>query len=313
MDIIDLHCDTLYRAATEDKSLDSDDMEVRLNDDPNSHKLQCYAIWIPDDCTGDEAERLWMKASDRIAKECRVHRIALIKPGERAADAFFRNRNSAFFTVENGKALNGKISNVAKFASEGVRMMTLTWNAHNEIGDGVMADEPSGITDFGKQVVREMERHHIIVDISHASPALFDDVAAIAKCPFVASHSNSFSVTGHPRNLTDEQFGVIRDRGGLVGVNFHNAFLNDAPEKASLNDIIRHTDHFLSIGGEDIICFGSDFDGGVLPQVFHDSRVYDKLYEVFLQNRYKERTIRKIFYENALNFFENFDNPQNMV
>ncbi len=313
MDIIDLHCDTLYRAVTEDKSLDSDEMEVRLNDDPGFRKLQCYAIWIPDDCTGEEAEQLWTEARNRIAKECRVHRIALIKPGERASDAFFQNRNSAFFTVENGKALNGKISNVAKYASEGVRMMTLTWNARNEIGDGVMADEPSGITDFGKQVVREMERHHIIVDISHASPALFYDVAAIAKRPFVASHSNSFSVTGHPRNLTNEQFGVIRDRGGLVGVNFHNAFLNDAPEKASLNDIIRHTDHFLSIGGEDIICFGSDFDGGVLPQDFQDSRVYDTLYEVFLQNRYKERTIRKIFYENALNFFENFDNPQNMV
>ena len=313
MDIFDLHCDTLYRAITEKKSLNSADMEVQLNDDPNRHKLQCYAVWIPDELSGDEAERLFWQASDRIVQECDKHHISLITPGKPLRNAFCQNMNTAFFTIENGKALNGKIENVAKFASAGVRMMTLTWNDRNEIGSGVLADYPSGLTTLGKEVIRKMEKHHIVVDISHASRALFDDVAGATTRPFVASHSNAYSVTSHPRNLTDEQFGIIRDRGGLVGINFHNAFLNNKPEQASLNDIIRHIDYFMSLDGEDTLCFGSDFDGGILPDDIHDSHIYDKIYEVLLQNRYKENIIRKIFCENALNFFENFDNPQNMV
>ena len=313
MDIFDLHCDTLYRAVAEKKPLNSEEMEVQLNNDPGYHKLQCYAVWIPDDLSGDEAERLFRKASDRIIRECDEHHITLITPGMPLRNAFLRNRNTAFFTIENGKALNGKIENVAKFASAGVRMMTLTWNDRNEIGSGVMDVHPAGLTAFGKKVIREMEKHHIVVDISHASRALFDDVAGATTRPFVASHSNAYSVTAHPRNLTDEQFGIIRDRGGLVGINFHNAFLNNKPEQASLNDIIRHIEYFLTLDGENTLCFGNDFDGDTLPVDIHDSRVYDKIYEVLLQNRYKESIIRKILYENALNFFENFDNPQNMV
>ncbi len=309
MDIFDLHCDTLYRAITENKSLNSQEMEVRLNDDTKRHKLQCYAIWIPDDLSGDEAERLFFKASDKIVRECEKHHIALITSGKALNKLFRQKKNSAFFTIENGKALNGKIENVAKFAFLGVRMMTLTWNEHNKIGDGAMVEKPAGLTAFGKEVIREMETNHMVVDISHASHALFDDVAAAASRPFVASHSNSFSVTAHPRNLTDEQFGIIRDRGGLVGINFHNAFLNHNPQQASVTDIIRHIDYFLALGGENTLCFGSDFDGGVLPSDFCDSRVYDTIYEILLQNHYKESLIRKIFCENALNFFENFDNP----
>ena len=94
----------------------------------------------------------------------------------------------------------------------------------------------------------------------------------------------------------------------MFGLNFHNAFLNNAPEKATVNDVLRHAEHFLSLGGSDCLCFGSDFDGGTLPDDFQNSRVYDKIYTEFLRHNYEEELIRKIFYGNALNFFENFDN-----
>ena len=170
----------------------------------------------------------------------------------------------------------------------------------------------AGLTDFGKIAVAKMEKDGIIIDISHASQALFYDVAENTNLPFVASHSNSYKITSHRRNLTDEQFSVIRNRKGLVGLNFHNEFLNNNSQNAGMTDILRHAEHFLSLGGEDILCFGSDFDGCTLPKNIKNSEDFAKIYDLFLANNYSESLIRKIFYENALNFFENFDNLRNM-
>lgn len=313
MRIVDLHCDTLYKSVTQNLPLDFISHEVQLDFSPNVHKLQCYAIWLPDDYSGDRAEQTVLLAAKRLENECKRLNIKLLKHGDNVKEAFESNSNCAFLTIENGSALNNKLENVQKFAFIGVRMMTLTWNARNAIGDGADVQNGEGLTPFGKQVLREMERNKIIIDISHASEKLFYDVAENTKLPFAASHSNAYSVTPHRRNLKDEQIDIIIKRGGLIGLNFHNAFLNENSYSASVTDILRHAEHFLSLGCEDVLCFGSDFDGGVLPADFTDSRVYHSLYELFLQHHYKESLIQKIFFANALNFFENFDNPRIMM
>lgn len=313
MRVIDLHCDTLYKKSALGIPLDCTSNEVRINADENSRKLQCYAIWLPDSLSGDEAEALFFKAHGDLLSECQRLGINLIKPNDDIRKAFQDNVNTAYFTVENSLALNGKPENVKRFADCGVRMMTLTWNASNAVGDGVEALSPKGLTSFGKEVLFEMERYGIIADVSHASVPLFYEVAERAARPFVASHSNSYSVAAHPRNLTDEQFRIISRSGGIVGLNFHNAFLNNDPDEACVEDIIRHTEHFLSLGGEDTICLGSDFDGGTLPHDIKNSMVYDKIYERLQQLHYSDSLIQKIFFENALNFFENFDNQRKMM
>lgn len=312
MRIIDLHCDTLYKRAVHDVLLDSNENEVLITDDENRRKLQCYAIWLPDSLSGSEAEVLTIKAAGFLKKECERLNIRLISDFNGLEAAFEASSNSACLTIENSLALNGKLENVREFAKLGARMMTLTWNALNPVGGGAEDAAGTGLTSFGEEVVREMEKYNMIVDISHACEKLFYDVAQVAKRPFVASHSNSYSITGHVRNLKDEQFKIIAECGGVVGLNFHNAFLNTNPEKACMSDILRHTEHFLSLGGENTLCFGSDFDGGVLPSDIQNSAVYDNIYEMFLQNNYSEELIRKIFFKNALNFFENFDNQRIM-
>lgn len=312
INIIDLHCDTLYKAATQGISLCGNEVEVRLSRDKTTHKLQCYAIWLPDDLSEKQAEDLFFKSAKLLEEECRQNNIFLIKNNYSPTKALNENQNSAFFTVENAKALNGKLENISRFKELGVRMMTLTWNAANKIGGGADAASNAGLTDFGKIAVAKMEKDGIIIDISHASQALFYDVAENTNLPFVASHSNSYKITSHRRNLTDEQFSVIRNRKGLVGLNFHNEFLNNNSQNAGMTDILRHAEHFLSLGGEDILCFGSDFDGCTLPKNINNSEDFAKIYELFLANNYSESLIRKIFYENALNFFENFDNLRNM-
>lgn len=313
MRIVDLHCDTLFKSVTKNLPLDDGSHEVQLDFTPDSHKLQCYAIWLPDDYSGDRAEQTVFLAAKRLETECQRLHIQLLKQNDSVKAAFEANLNCAFLTVENGSALNGRLENVRRFAALGVRMMTLTWNAHNAIGDGADVQDGEGLTAFGKQVLREMEREKIIIDISHASEKLFYDVAGHTSLPFVASHSNSYAVTPHRRNLKDEQINLLIQRGGLIGLNFHNAFLNDNPAGASVTDILRHAEHFLSLGAEDALCFGSDFDGGILPADFQNSRVYSTLYELFLQHHYKESQIQKVFFGNALKFFENFDNPRRMM
>ncbi len=312
MHLVDLHCDTLYKAVTQNISLDDNAMEVKCDIPDNSKRLQCYAIWIPDDLSSDYAEKLFFTSSDMLEKECKRLDISLVKQNDKINDVFNDNQSSAIFTVENAKALNGKLENVSIFAKLGIKIMTLTWNASNQIGDGAGVDNTNGITDFGKIVVSEMEKNGIVVDISHASDRLFYDVAEIASKPFVATHSNLRSVADNKRNLTDEQFKIIVQTGGIVGINLHKDFLSDKPEDACKYDIIRHIDRFLSLGGENSICFGTDFDGCDLPKDIKGSETMDEICEMLLKHNYNEGIIRKIFYKNALNFFENFDNGRIM-
>ena len=108
---------------------------------------------------------------------------------------------------------------------------------------------PGTLTAFGREAVREMERLSIAIDLSHASERLFYAVAEQTSGPLVASHSDSRTLCSHPRNLTDEQFCLIRDRGGLVGLNFCPDFLRNGGN-AGIEDLYRHAEHFLSLGGE---------------------------------------------------------------
>ncbi|MGN1432399.1 MAG: dipeptidase [Ruminococcus sp.] len=312
MNLFDLHCDTLYKAVTQNLPLDDKSMEVSQLSEDYDKRLQCYAIWIPDDYSPEKAEEIFYSACKKLSDECNRLNIKLIGQNESISESYKNNKYSALFTIENSTALNGKIENVEKFAKLGVKIITLTWNASNAVGDGADVSNSKGITDFGKSVVREMEKNDIVVDVSHASDRLFYDVAEIANRPFIATHSNSRSVTSHRRNLTDEQFKIIKERNGIVGINFHSDFLSDNPDNACKYDFLKHIDKFLSLDGENVLCIGTDFDGCNLPDDIIGSESLSEIYEMLLKHNYKESIIRKIFYENALNFFENFDNSRIM-
>lgn len=307
MKLIDLHCDTLYKSVENNMSIYEPSYEVQPFSKENN-RIQCYAIWLPDEIASSCAERKVFEAHNKLVKECRLHSINIVTSLRNVGKTLEEYSNNAIFTIENALAINGKLENIKKFSELGVKIITLTWNSHNELGDGAMVENPKGLTEFGKNVVIEMENNKVIVDVSHASDAMFYDVASIAKRPFIATHSNSRSVASNKRNLTDEQFKIITDKGGIVGMNFHNAFLNDTPDNASITDIIKHTEHFLSIGGENALAIGSDFDGGTPPADIKNSNAVSKIFELFLRHNYKESLIKKIFYENAVKFLENFDN-----
>lgn len=306
MKIVDLHCDTLYKAEVGKTILNNPEFEVQILNNFEKY-FQCFAIWIPDDLSISDSQKLFLNSYKRLKNECKKNKICLIENFKYLSKILNNSENQkvAFFTLENCKILDNKIENVKKLYECNVKIATLTWNDVNCVGGG--ADSNFGITEFGKKVIKEFEKYSIIADVSHASDKLFYDVCEISNRPFIATHSNSRTITNHRRNLTDEQFKIICSRGGIVGLNFHNAFLNQNPENASIDDIIRHAYHFLSLGGENNISLGSDFDGGTLPNDIDNNEDLYKIYDIFLKNNFSERIISKIFYENAVNFFENFD------
>ena len=197
--------------------------------------------------------------------------------------------------------LNGSLYNLRNFYRLGVRLITLTWNFPNEIGYPNCKPEfvYRGLTSFGQEVVREMNNLSMIIDVSHLSDKGFYDVSSISKNPFVASHSNSRSITNHPRNLTDEMIKILAEKGGVTGINFEKSFLGEnIPAKVS--DMILHIKHIRDVGGIDVIGIGSDFDGIALQSEISDIAEMDKLVHELNKNGFSDDEIEKIFYKNIL-------------
>lgn len=291
MQYFDLHCDTLYRAVMDNSDFVNDSYHISVNKAPQFDKWkQLFAIWIPDEIKGDKATDLFIKA---------VNKFRVLLPAY--------NNIDMMFAVENASMLNGDIRNIELLTLNKVRYVTLTWNGENELGCGAFSNADYGISEFGKNVVKELENNNICIDVSHASDKLFYDVLKIAEKPFLATHSNSRTITDHKRNLTDDQFKIIRDIGGVVGLNFYKGFLNDDEDKASIDDIVRHAEHFLNLDGENTLAIGSDFDGADMP--IGISSIFDitAVYERFLRE-FGAKLTKKVFFDNANMYLTNFDN-----
>lgn len=303
MRLIDLHCDTLYRAYQEKGSLFQNNFHVSFEQSRCFQSyIQCMAVWIPDEYRGAAAEQLFDGCVAKLHEEIDGRDIVMVRQDTDSETLF--SGTGVILTVESGAALAGKKENIRRFYDCGVRMMTLTWNGTNELGDGIGAEHPRGLTPFGREAVAEMEKSGIIVDVSHASEALFYDVAQQATKPLCASHSNLRKTCPHPRNLTDEQFRFICDNGGLVGINFCRDFLAENGTNAKMYDIIKSTDAFLSLGGAKNIAFGSDFDGCDIPSDMKGLQDMEKLYNMFVRHGYSEALLDDLFFNNAFCFFK---------
>lgn len=310
MRFFDLHCDTLYRCVVEDKDIHKNDFHVSAQRAKNYYPyIGCFAVWIRDDVRGTKAINFFDKAVKKLKnQEALYGEFFKVCGSSEHLQAITENNlgeNGIILTVEGGAVLAGDISRVKHLRDMGVKIMTLTWNGSCELGDGVGVENSPGLTDFGVNVVQNMEKFGIIVDVSHASEKLFYDVSEIATKPFIATHSNSKKVCANRRNLTDEQFKVIKEKGGIVGITFCNDFLTEESD-ASFDDVLRHVEHFLSLGGENILSIGSDFDGADIPNQMTGIESIEELYEYFLIKNYSENLLDKIFFGNAYEFMTKF-------
>lgn len=253
MRIFDAHADTVSRISDEGKSLLKNDVHidaVRLS--AYEAYTQVFAAFISPEyksCAMARAKKLIA----RLYEEADSCGITVCKNYDDWAAA--GTKVKAFISLEGGEPIKSE-ADVKELYDLGVRMIAPTWNYGNALACGVAEKDDTGLTELGARVICEMNRLKIIVDVSHLSEKSFWDVAKISKMPIVASHSNSRAVKNHGRNLTDAQFVKIKETGGCVGINFYPPFLGD-----EIADVVRHIDHFIALGGEDNIGFGSDFDG----------------------------------------------------
>lgn len=306
MNYFDLHCDTLTECLANKTSLYENHQHLSIRRGAAyAPWFQCFAVWIPDEVRGEAAVRRFTEAADLLDREIAAHpkRMRKCVSREDFLKAEEEGQCGAVLTIEGGAALGGSLENLRAFRQRGLRAVTLTWNGCCELGDGCGTAHASGLSAFGRAAVQEMHRLGVVPDLSHASDALFFDTAACTDGPLIATHSNSRRVCAHPRNLTDEQFLEICRRGGLVGLNFCPLFLREGGENAGADDLLRHAEHFLSLGGEDILCMGSDFDGTDLPQGIRGIESIEPLAERFLRGGYSEAIVQKLFYGNARAFF----------
>ena len=307
MKLFDLHCDTLYRAFFENGGLFNNDFHISFDktDDIEPY-IQCMAIWVPDEFRNKNAIQLFENCRKKLNDELKDTNIKIIYSQDDIIEIESKKGKGVVLTVEGGAVLGGKLENVDHLAKCGVKIMTLTWNGNWELGDGIGVEGAKGLTDFGKSVVAKMEQNGIIVDVSHSSVPMFYDVAELSTRPFCATHSNSKQICPHRRNLTDEQFSIIRDKGGIVGLNLSRGFLREDEDKACMLDVLRHAEHFLSLGGEKTLAIGTDFDGTDIPIDMTGIESMNKLYELFLKHNYNEKLLEDIFFNNARNFLLRF-------
>ena len=299
MKYFDLHCDTIGECSNNKLSLRENSLHIDLN------RTQCleaytqvFAIWIPDEFRGKTAVSYFNKTVGYFYDAINKNNDLISLYGDINATPI-----KAILAVEGSSACGGTLEGLHHLYSKGVRLITLTWNGKNEVGSGAFSE--GGLTPFGKDFIKETEKLGVILDVSHLNRQSFFEFAKISEKPFIASHSNADIVNnafGKKRNLSDEQIAIIKERKGLIGLNFCRDFIED--EKAEgIDAIYRQIEYFLSSGCEDIIAFGSDFDG---CQVHNDLKGIEKMpsvYTALKQRGINENILRKLFWENAETFF----------
>lgn len=178
-----------------------------------------------------------------------------------AAKAREEGRVAGMLTIEGGEAIEGDLGTLREFAARGLKLFGLTWNRRNELGRGVRAEGTDGLTEFGRKAVAECEKLGVVVDASHLSDAAFDDLAACAERPFVASHSNCRALCPDLRNLDDARIEAIAASGGVIGITFVSFFVVEQPGASTMENILAQVDHAVSVAGIGHVGFGSDFEG----------------------------------------------------
>ena len=216
---------------------------------------------------------------------------------------------AAILHIEGAEAIDESLDALHLFHAMGLRSLGPVWSRPTIFGHGVPFAFPSspdtgpGLTDAGKRLVKECNKLKIMLDLSHLNEAGFNDVARLSDAPLVATHSNAHALCPSSRNLTDRQLAMIRDTGGMVGLNFSVSFLREDGRRdpqTGWDPILRQMDHLLTHLGEDHLGFGSDFDGCTTPDVIPDVTALPALIQALSDHGYDRPLLEKLAHKNWL-------------
>lgn len=264
MNIIDLHCDVLLKLWEGKGSLQFADApglnanKARLQ--KGQVKAQCFAIFIEPDIPSDQKFQAALEQLNYFYKEVLGKNPDMVHIKDWSDfDRLKLGQIGAMLTLEGVDAIGNDLTKLETLFRLGVRSVGLTWNNANLAADGAGEPRGAGLTLLGKRIVHLNNKYQVLTDVSHLSEKAFWDVMELAEYP-IASHSNAKALCNHPRNLTDEQATAMFKKGGMIHVVYNPPFINETGE-AQISDLVKHIDHFCSLGGVKQVGLGSDFDG----------------------------------------------------
>lgn len=299
--VVDGHCDTPVELWLRKEKLEESTCQVSLRRaEALAGYTQFYAfctVWQQDE---DNFEARYEKALSYFERQLaessgRIVRCGTEQDARRAMDS---GKCGAFLSIEGAEAIACDPGKLELAHARGIRMIAPTWNFENALAGSCVTG--GGLTAQGREFVRRAQALGIIIDVSHISERAFWDICDIAEKPIVASHSNARAVCGHARNLSDEQFRALCQLGGTAGLNLYGAFLREEGT-VTFEDVWRHIEHFLDLGGDGHIALGGDLDGcDVLPEGFCGIESYESLGRYLETKKLSEAVIRNLYSESLL-------------
>lgn len=301
----DGHCDTIYRCYVTGEDMLSNGGHIALN---RIGDLDAYAQMFTFFWDAAEAPERGMLA---VAKEMYalfqnqlqmypehiVHCRSAVEVNEQTA----KGKVCALLSIEGADLLECNPEHIELANDWGVKLINPTWNCANVLSGSHCQDSHRGLSDVGRAFVKQAEQANILMDVSHLSEKGFWDLMDITSRPVVASHSNSRSVYEHSRGLTDDQFRAICQTGGVAGLNFYTHFVGENP---TMDQLIRHLEHFLELGGEKHIAIGGDLDGcDEVVEGISGIQDVSKLWKALYDRGYSQTLLDDIFWNNWMRLF----------
>lgn len=227
--------------------------------------------------------------------------VTLCRSARDVRDAAKAGKIAALIAIEGAEHFGCSLAGLRDAYNRGVRSVNITWN-HDNILSGAAMDSGNGLTEQGRTFAREAQKMGVILDVSHLSDRGFWELLEISEKPVYASHSDARTLCPWPRNLTDEQFTALAGQGGGAGLNLCPDFLGHGRD---IDAVIAHLEHFLSLGGENAVFLGTDFDGiDDTPAGIRGVEDMQILYNALLRRNYPEPLVQDIFYNNLLSILE---------
>ncbi len=264
---------------------------------------QFWSVYVPGSAIEEGAARFQLEQIDIALEIFRTwpEHFELALTAEDVMRIFHSGKIASMLGMEGGHAIENSLGALRAFYDLGVRYLGLTHNADIDWADAHGGDHPhGGLTPFGREVVREMNRLGMLVDLSHASDAVMSQALDVSEAPVIFSHSSVRALRDHTRNVPDSILRRLPDNGGVIMITFVPSFLTDAPE-ATLDDVVAHIEHARDVAGIDHVGIGADYDGiTTVPVGLEDVSTYPALFAELSRRGWSESDLRKLAGENVL-------------
>ena len=300
--MIDLHCDTIMQLLDHPDSGDlyRNTWKIDIEKLQKAHsKVQDFALFINLGETNDPYGR-YEEMRNLCTTQIHLYgeHIQHVLSYQDVESVYESGKIGALMSIEEGGVLGGDLDKLKQAYQDGVRLITLTWNYPNGLGEPHCGEQHKKLTSKGIEFVEAMQDLGIIVDCSHLNDAGTEQLGDILDVPFVASHSNAREVTAHTRNLPDNLIKLIANKGGVIGLNFAQSFLGTSPV-SRIEDIVKHGLYLINKGGEDVVTLGTDFDGIKPNTEIKDASEMYRLYDAFNEAGLSVEQCEKLFWKNA--------------